>query len=174
MEQEGQRVLIEFWLSTDSFHQQLASNDGAYDVEQAQRDAMVLYDRQELFRILERLTGNFICRYFSMQATSPLGFDDGLRMEIENNICRGDDLGPSADCFEKPFRCILNLMEQVRRILKLIVFTFLFFRNTCRGLCAAAGTHGISRSSSTPLSTTTWIYPIPIKKGAEVSDRLMF
>ena len=38
-------------------------------------------------------------KYFSMQATSPLGFNDSIRLQIENNICT--EGGPDQTCFHK-------------------------------------------------------------------------
>ena len=37
-------------------------------------------------------------KYFSMQATSPLGFSDSVRLHIENNIC--SEGGPDNSCFD--------------------------------------------------------------------------
>uniref|UniRef100_A0A8C7MX31 A-kinase anchoring protein 10 n=1 Tax=Oncorhynchus kisutch TaxID=8019 RepID=A0A8C7MX31_ONCKI len=50
-------------------------------------------------------------RYFSLQATKPLGFDDSVRMEIESNICR--EGGPLPDCFTTPLRQAWTTMEKV-------------------------------------------------------------
>lgn len=36
-------------------------------------------------------------RYFSLQATEPLGMEDEIRVEIEIGIC--EECGPSPDCF---------------------------------------------------------------------------
>ena len=38
-------------------------------------------------------------KYFSMQASSPLGFNDSIRLHIENNICT--EGGPDHTCFHK-------------------------------------------------------------------------
>lgn len=51
-------------------------------------------------------------RYFSLQATNPLGFGDSVRMEIESNICR--EGGPLPDCFTTPLRQAWTTMEKVR------------------------------------------------------------
>lgn len=47
MEQEGASDLMQMWLAADNFQQQLTSTStsGCYDPEQAQNDAMVIYDR---------------------------------------------------------------------------------------------------------------------------------
>lgn len=51
-------------------------------------------------------------RYFSLQATHPLGFDDSVRLEIESNICR--EGGPLPNCFTTPLRQAWTTMETVR------------------------------------------------------------
>lgn len=50
-------------------------------------------------------------RYFSLQASSPLGFPDNLRFEVESNICREE--GPLPDCFAKPRHIVLRTIEVV-------------------------------------------------------------
>ena len=74
MENKSKRSLMEFWLTATNFHQSSRS-------ESSQGDAMVLYEK-----------------YFSMQATSPLGFSDTVRLHIENNIC--SEGGPDNSCFD--------------------------------------------------------------------------
>ena len=74
METQSKLSLMEFVLSAVNFHQ-----SGKCDTSQA--DAMVLYEK-----------------YFSMQASSPLGFDDSIRLQIENNICSNG--GPYHSCFD--------------------------------------------------------------------------
>jgi A-kinase anchor protein 10 len=54
VEQEGQQTLLEFWLAATNYQLHFSS-----DPLEAQSDAVVLYDK-----------------YFSLQATSPLGFGD--------------------------------------------------------------------------------------------------
>uniref|UniRef100_A0A3P9AL77 RGS domain-containing protein n=1 Tax=Esox lucius TaxID=8010 RepID=A0A3P9AL77_ESOLU len=66
MEKEEAVNVLQFWLAADNFQDQLAAKAGQYDGQEAQNDAMILYDK-----------------YFSLQATNPLGFDDSVRMEIE-------------------------------------------------------------------------------------------
>ena len=39
----------------------------------------------------------FFFRYFSLQATEPLGLGDAVRMEVESRIC--DERGVQPDCF---------------------------------------------------------------------------
>ena len=74
MENQSKRLLMEFWLTATNFSQSSRSDS-------SQGDAMVLYEK-----------------YFSMQATSPLGFSDSVRLQIENNIC--SDGGPDSSCFD--------------------------------------------------------------------------
>uniref|UniRef100_A0A673Z5U3 A-kinase anchoring protein 10 n=1 Tax=Salmo trutta TaxID=8032 RepID=A0A673Z5U3_SALTR len=94
MEKEDAVNVLQFWLAADNFQDQLAAKAGQYDGLEAQNDAMILYDK-----------------YFSLQATNPLGFDDSVRMEIESNICR--EGGPLPDCFTTPLRQAWTTMEKV-------------------------------------------------------------
>ncbi|XP_048769790.2 A-kinase anchor protein 10, mitochondrial-like [Ostrea edulis] len=93
MEQEGGSKLLQFWLAVDNFQQHLLSYDDNYDGMEAQSDAMVLYDK-----------------YFSLQASDPLGFDDKTRFEVEGNICREE--GPLPDCFAKTQHIVYRTMEK--------------------------------------------------------------
>lgn len=94
MEQENAIKLFQFWMAAENFQQHLSLSHGCYDGLQAQDDAMVLYDK-----------------YFSLQATEPLGFDDKIRLEVESNICR--EGGPLPDCFAKPKNMVLRVIEKV-------------------------------------------------------------
>ncbi|XP_074830395.1 A-kinase anchor protein 10, mitochondrial isoform X1 [Natator depressus] len=94
MEKEDAVNILQFWLAADNFQSQLAAKKGQYDGQEAQNDAMILYDR-----------------YFSLQATHPLGFDDFVRSEIESNICR--EGGPLPNCFTTPLRQAWTTMEKV-------------------------------------------------------------
>ncbi|KAI4814370.1 hypothetical protein KUCAC02_003566 [Chaenocephalus aceratus] len=94
MEKEEAMNVMQFWLAADNFQNQLAAKKGQYDGQEAQNDAMILYDK-----------------YFSLQATNPLGFGDSVRMEIESNICR--EGGPLPDCFTTPLRQAWTTMEKV-------------------------------------------------------------
>ncbi|KAM3869099.1 A-kinase anchor protein 10, mitochondrial [Diretmus argenteus] len=94
MEKEEAVNVLQFWLAADNFQDQLAAKKGQYDGQEAQNDAMILYDK-----------------YFSLQATNPLGFGDSVRMEIESNICR--EGGPLPDCFTTPLRQAWTTMEKV-------------------------------------------------------------
>ncbi|XP_055946404.1 A-kinase anchor protein 10, mitochondrial-like [Argiope bruennichi] len=93
MEQEGVRHLVDFLLTADNFRKQLLAKQGNYDGMQAQADAMVLYDK-----------------YFSLQATIPLGFSDSVRFELEANICQ--EKGPDPDCFLKPVKILTQYLEK--------------------------------------------------------------
>lgn len=52
-------------------------------------------------------------RYFSLQATMPLGFSDKIRFHVEQNICREDESGPQPDCFDKPNKIVYNFLNKV-------------------------------------------------------------
>uniref|UniRef100_A0A6I8PCB2 A-kinase anchor protein 10, mitochondrial n=1 Tax=Ornithorhynchus anatinus TaxID=9258 RepID=A0A6I8PCB2_ORNAN len=93
MEKEDAVNILQFWLAADNFQSQLAAKEGQYDGQEAQNDAMILYDK-----------------YFSLQATHPLGFDDFVRLEIESNICR--EGGPLPNCFTTPLRQAWTTMEK--------------------------------------------------------------
>ncbi|KFV39252.1 hypothetical protein N341_00214, partial [Tyto alba] len=94
MEKEDAVNVLQFWLAADNFQSQLAAKKGQYDGQEAQNDAMILYDK-----------------YFSLQATHPLGFDGSVRLEIESNICR--EGGPLPNCFTTPLRQAWTTMETV-------------------------------------------------------------
>ncbi|XP_072099720.1 A-kinase anchor protein 10, mitochondrial isoform X1 [Mobula birostris] len=94
MEKEEAINILQFWLAADNFQAHLAAKNGQYDGQEAQNDAMILYDK-----------------YFSLQATHPLGFDDSVRLEIESNICR--EGGPLPNCFTTPLRQAWTTMEKV-------------------------------------------------------------
>ncbi|KAK3083739.1 hypothetical protein FSP39_002360 [Pinctada imbricata] len=94
MEQEGGSNLLQFLLAVDNFHKHLISLGEGYDGTEAQTDAMVIYDK-----------------YFSLQASHPLGFDDKIRFDVECNICREE--GPLPDCFLKPRSIVLRTMEKM-------------------------------------------------------------
>lgn len=92
MEQEQSRHLVDFLLMADNFRNHLLA-EGHYDGQQAQEDAMVIYDK-----------------YFSLQATTSLGFSDTVRLEVEMNICREE--GPLPCCFEKPVMILMQHLEK--------------------------------------------------------------
>ncbi|KAI1717132.1 regulator of G protein signaling domain-containing protein [Ditylenchus destructor] len=98
LETQEQRKLLEFLIAVDSFVSQLdeSSSHNARNGEDVnfQDDAMVIYDR-----------------YFSMQATEPLGFGDEIRIEIEGNICTMDGI-PKKDAFEKPRQIVAETLQK--------------------------------------------------------------
>lgn len=56
-------------------------------------------------------------RYFSLQATMPLGFSDKIRFHVEQNICREDESGPQPDCFDKPSKIVYNFLNKVHSVI---------------------------------------------------------
>jgi A-kinase anchor protein 10 len=107
MEQEGNQSLVEFWLAAVNFEQHLRDKKGNYDSVEAQNDAIVLYDK-----------------YFSLQATCPLGFSDKIRFYVEHNICREE--GPQPDCFRKPADIVFYVLE--KNFLKPFLTSELYFK----------------------------------------------
>nr|CAD7196887.1 unnamed protein product [Timema douglasi] len=107
IEQEGHHSLLEFWLAAVNFRQQLLNKVDNYDPMEAQNDAMILYDK-----------------FFSLQATSPLGFNDRVRIEMEHNICREE--GPLPDCFQKPVKIVSKVLE--KNFLQPFLTSQLYFR----------------------------------------------
>ncbi|XP_068210234.1 A-kinase anchor protein 10, mitochondrial [Palaemon carinicauda] len=93
VEQEGGRSMLQFWIAASNFRQQLLEDSVSSNALQAQSDAMVLYDK-----------------YFSLQATCPLGYSDNVRFIVEGNICREE--GPSHFCFDLPLRVVLHVLER--------------------------------------------------------------
>ncbi|KAK3910630.1 A-kinase anchor protein 10, mitochondrial [Frankliniella fusca] len=93
MEQEGQRALLEFWLAAHHFFSQMREDGAPVDAEQAQSDAIVLYEK-----------------YFSLQATCPLGFSNKIRVQIEHNICSED--GPPSTCFSQPLKIVERFLHK--------------------------------------------------------------
>lgn len=45
MEKEEAMNVLQFWLAGDNFQNQLAAKKGQYDGQEAQNDAMILYDK---------------------------------------------------------------------------------------------------------------------------------
>ncbi|XP_034192741.2 A-kinase anchoring protein pkaap isoform X1 [Osmia lignaria lignaria] len=95
MEIENKRELLDFWMSAISYKQNLLEKKDAADPEEAQSDALIIYDK-----------------YFSLQATMPLGFSDKIRFQVEQNICREDGEGPQPDCFDKPCKIVYNFLNK--------------------------------------------------------------
>ena len=71
LENEGsrsERALVEFWMNANNF--KLSSNE-----ETRSSDSMLIYDK-----------------FVSLQATTPLGFNSGIRSRIEEKICSSDGM----------------------------------------------------------------------------------
>ena len=52
-----------------------------------------------------------VCRYFSLQATGSLRFDDSVRQEVESSIC--SEHGVTSDCFSTPRHIVYCYIERV-------------------------------------------------------------
>ncbi|XP_003739786.1 A-kinase anchor protein 10, mitochondrial [Galendromus occidentalis] len=90
-EQVGVRRLIDFLIVADNFSTHTGAVD-AFAAQEAQKDAMVIYDK-----------------FFSLQAETSLGFSDSLRSEIEESICSED--GPNPNTFALPFAIVVRYLE---------------------------------------------------------------
>ncbi|XP_076166386.1 A-kinase anchoring protein pkaap isoform X2 [Ptiloglossa arizonensis] len=95
LELENKRELLDFWMSAINYKQNLLEKKEATDPEEAQTDALIIYDK-----------------YFSLQATMPLGFSDKIRFQVEQNICHEDGEGPRPDCFDKPCKIVYNFLNK--------------------------------------------------------------
>lgn len=51
MEKEDAMNVLQFWLAAENFQDQLAAKKGQYDGQEAQNDAMILYDKYVLSEI---------------------------------------------------------------------------------------------------------------------------
>ncbi|XP_063378172.1 A-kinase anchor protein 10, mitochondrial [Cydia fagiglandana] len=92
LEQESCSILLEFLMAVMHFRDNLI-NANTTSPEQAQTDAIVLYDK-----------------YFSLQATSPIGFSTNIRSTIESDICR--EGGPLPTCFDIPYQIVFNTLTR--------------------------------------------------------------
>ncbi|XP_076637637.1 A-kinase anchoring protein pkaap isoform X1 [Colletes latitarsis] len=95
LELENKRELLDFWMSAINYKQNLLEKKDATDPEEAQTDALIIYDK-----------------YFSLQATMPLGFSNKIRFQVEQNICHEDGEGPRSDCFDKPCKIVYNFLNK--------------------------------------------------------------
>ncbi|XP_011644417.1 A-kinase anchor protein 10, mitochondrial [Pogonomyrmex barbatus] len=95
MELENKRELLDFWMSAINYKQNLLEKKGEANPEEAQSDAVIIYEK-----------------YFSLQATMPLGFSDKIRFHVEQNICREDESGPQPDCFDKPSKIVYHFLNK--------------------------------------------------------------
>lgn len=92
LEQENCRILLEFLIAVMHFRDNLL-NGNSSSPEQAQADAIVLYDK-----------------YFSLQATTPIGFPTDIRSQIESDICI--EGGPLPTCFDKPYKIVFRTLTR--------------------------------------------------------------
>lgn len=95
MEVENKRNLLDFWMSVVNYKQNLVEKGSSADPCEAQTDAVIIYEK-----------------YFSLQATMPLGFNDKVRFHVEQNICREDGKGPQPDCFDLPCKLVYNFLKK--------------------------------------------------------------
>lgn len=92
LEQEFCRVLLEFLIAVMHFRDNLM-NANMTSPDQAQADAIVIYEK-----------------YFSLQATNPVGFPTDIRLKIESDICR--DGGPLPTCFDFTYQIVFKTLAQ--------------------------------------------------------------
>ena len=98
MELENKRELLDFWMTAVNYKQNLLEKTSRVSPTEAQIDALIIYDK-----------------YFSLQATMPLGFSDKIRFHVEQNICREGDGGPQPDCFDRPCIIVYNFLSKVKK-----------------------------------------------------------
>lgn len=91
LEQETSSVLLEFLIAIMNFRDNI-SGELAPGPEEAQNDAIVMYQK-----------------YFSLQATSPIGFSTEVRLQVEGDICR--EGGPLYTCFDLPYQIVFKTVE---------------------------------------------------------------
>ncbi|XP_008592408.1 PREDICTED: A-kinase anchor protein 10, mitochondrial-like [Galeopterus variegatus] len=66
MEKEDAVNVLQFWLAADNFQSQLAAKKGQYDGQEAQNDAMVLYDKENDYVFLPGfLSSNLYYKYLN-------------------------------------------------------------------------------------------------------------
>lgn len=92
LEQECCRVLLEFLMAVMHFRDNLM-NGNTTSPDQAQADAISIYEK-----------------YFSLQATHPIGFPTDIRLRIESDICREE--GPLPSCFDLPYQIVFKTLTQ--------------------------------------------------------------
>lgn len=96
VEQENQRAYFDFWISAVNFQRQTTTIAGTmdnYDAQQAQSDALILYEK-----------------FFSLQATQPLHLSDSVRFGVEEKIC--SESGRIDDCFDVPLAIVERFFGQ--------------------------------------------------------------
>ncbi|XP_039747312.1 A-kinase anchor protein 10, mitochondrial isoform X2 [Pararge aegeria] len=89
LEQESCSNLLEFLIAIMHFRDNLIMGNTPH-LEQAQGDAIVLYDK-----------------YFSLQATNPIGFPTEIRLKVESDICSE----PIATCFDTPYIIVYKTLS---------------------------------------------------------------
>lgn len=104
LDQEEARNFLEFWLSAVGFKRNATEH---YDKQQAQSDALVLYEK-----------------YFSLQATTPLNMSDNVRFIVENRICSINE--PVSGSFDLPLRIVEFYLD--RNYLRLFLKSNLFYK----------------------------------------------
>lgn len=92
LEQESCRVLLEFLMAVMHFRDNLL-NGSTTSPDQAQADAISIYEK-----------------FFSLQATHPIGFPTDIRLKIESDICR--EGGPLPTCFDLPYQIVFKTLTQ--------------------------------------------------------------
>ncbi|KAJ8725695.1 hypothetical protein PYW08_003878 [Mythimna loreyi] len=90
LEQESCRVLLEFLMAVMHFRDNML-NGNTTSPDQAQADAISIYEK-----------------YFSLQATHPIGFPTDIRLRIESDICR--EGGPLPTCFDLPYQIVFKTL----------------------------------------------------------------
>lgn len=91
LEQESCSLLLEFLIAIMYFRDNV-TGDQAPGADQAQTDAIVLYQK-----------------YFSLQATSPIGFSTEVRLKVEEDICHEE--GPLHNCFDLPYQIVYKTVS---------------------------------------------------------------
>uniref|UniRef100_A0A2K5VEQ7 A-kinase anchoring protein 10 n=1 Tax=Macaca fascicularis TaxID=9541 RepID=A0A2K5VEQ7_MACFA len=95
MEKEDAVNILQFWLAADNFQSQLAAKKGQYDGQEAQNDAMILYDKYLLISVVKEFTGGSIKATFCMVFVFLPGFlSSNLYYKYLNDLIhsvRGDE-----------------------------------------------------------------------------------
>ncbi|XP_034840607.1 LOW QUALITY PROTEIN: A-kinase anchor protein 10, mitochondrial [Maniola hyperantus] len=89
LEQESCSNLLEFLISIMNYRDNMIRGNTP-NLQQAQGDAIVLYDK-----------------YFSLQATNPIGFPTEIRLKVESDICSE----PIATCFDTPYIIVYRTLS---------------------------------------------------------------
>uniref|UniRef100_A0A6B2EG33 RGS domain-containing protein n=1 Tax=Phlebotomus kandelakii TaxID=1109342 RepID=A0A6B2EG33_9DIPT len=91
LEQESMRDYLDFWVSASNFRRQFMESGDRLVFSEAQKDAMVLYEK-----------------YFSLQANTSLQFSDAVRFHVEERICSQTE--PIFTCFDRPVRIVEHFL----------------------------------------------------------------